>query len=86
MAIEEFPKRFRHPPVVTTREMYAEPEPSDAMVWALCPYLGHKGVNLDFCDHCPAWSVMEHYGPVKRGCRLSAEEACKMVTAAKGKG
>ena len=85
MAIEEFPKRFRHPPVVTTREMYAEPEPSDTMVWAVCPYLGRKGVDADFCDRCPAWMETD-YGKAKRGCRHIAEEACKMVTAAKGKG
>lgn len=76
--ILQIPVRFRHYPTMTAREMWASPEPSDQMIWEICVYT-RKG-DLESCHHCPA-SEPSDYGPVVRGCRALASEACRVVMA-----
>lgn len=71
--------------IVTGKEIWAAPEPTDAMVWAICPYL-LKNYPLAKCTNCPKWETIKGYGKCKRGCRMHAEEACRVVQAAKAKG
>jgi hypothetical protein len=74
--VTDAPKRL-----LSGKEIWAAPEPTDLMTWAVCPYLR----DYEDCQRCPKWENDEHYGEVKRGCRISAEEACRIVQAAKAK-
>ena len=66
---------------VQPREIYAQLEPTDRQVWALCPYLR----KLERCMGCPDWEEDGPRGKVKRGCRALAEEACRVVVATQHK-
>lgn len=68
-------------PIVSNKEIWAAPNPKHPMVWAVCPYLR----NINTCRRCPEWEKDKNYGKVKRGCRAMAEEACRVVHAAKVK-
>lgn len=72
------PKRVR---IVSGKEIWAAPEPTDLMAWAVCPYL-LRDYPLGECKRCPEWERDKKYGKVKRGCRMTAEEACRVVLAA----
>lgn len=65
--------------VPTAQEIWAQPEPSNDQTWAICPYLW--GRNLKECSRCPEWEEDERHGKVKRGCRMMAEEACRVMSA-----
>lgn len=79
--ITRIPVEYRRPALLTPAEIHAIPDPSDAMVWELCPYL-RPGLS---CAACPSTEHDEDYGEVKRGCRGMAEEACKVVVAMQAK-
>lgn len=77
MSITELPTRgvpFRQ---VSPKELWAAPVPNDRQVWGVCPYLR----SLDRCKGCPAWEN-DDGDVVKSGCRMLAEEACRIVMAA----
>jgi hypothetical protein len=65
--------------IVSPKEVWAAPAPTDLMAWAVCPYLR----DLQECQSCPEWDEDKDYGKCKRGCRALAEEACRVVHAAK---
>ena len=78
--VTQFPVRKVYPPVVGAREMYDQAEPTDEMVWAVCPWLRtHRDESR--CHRCPQWEEDETYGPVQRGCYALASEACRIVFA-----
>lgn len=68
------------PHVVSAKEMYAIPKPTDLMVWAVCPYLR----DGERCKGCP-----DHYmrdgKKMHHGCRMMAAEVCRTVDAARAK-
>ncbi len=66
------------PDQISPREIWDAPEPNDRQVWGVCPYLR----NLEKCKGCPPWEDSRR-GKVKRGCRALAEEACRVVVAAR---
>lgn len=68
--------------LVTPKEAWAAEKPTDLMTWAVCPYLR----DLSDCAQCPESEVDGHEGRVTRGCRVMAEEACRIVEAARQKG
>lgn len=62
------------------KEIWAQPEPSDAMVWAICPYITRR--NLELCNRCPKWEWdARGESDVQRGCYGMAAEACRIVFA-----
>lgn len=63
---------------VSAAELRDAPEPSDRQVWEVCPYLR----NFERCQGCPVWEDDPCGEQIKRGCRLAAEEACRVVMAA----
>lgn len=78
MSVTVFPKRRVYPQTVKAREMYDQGEPSDEMVWAVCPRI--EGRSFQRCMHCPKWEDSE-YGKVQRGCYGLARETCQVVFA-----
>lgn len=74
----------RYPRLIRGKEIFAQPKPPKEMVWELCPYLLHRN-NLENpeCAHCPTWEEDPQHGPVQRGCYGLAEEACRLVFAAR---
>lgn len=81
--IEQFPKRRVYPKIVSPAEMYAQPEPSDAMVWAVCPHIrGGNPNNEDFrCMQCPRLEKFDNGFEGQRMCFGLAREACQVVMA-----
>lgn len=80
MSVERLQVKYRRPRQITGREMWASPEPSDLMVWEVCPYIeGHNGLE-DGCEECPEWEDLDGE-QVKRVCRAMAEEACRVMMA-----
>jgi hypothetical protein len=82
MSVTKFPRRRVFPREINGRQIWRVPAPSDEMIWAVCPWVKAKIGN---CHHCPASEILdgEHYDePVTRGCRVIAEEACRVVFAA----
>lgn len=67
--------------IVSGKDVWAQPEPTDLMAWAVCPYCR----DYKDCQRCPRWESDPEYGSVKRGCRGLAEEACRVVLAAREK-
>jgi len=84
MTVEKLPTAGLPFRLITPAEHYAQPKPTDLMVWALCPYLR----GLERCKGCPDWEASDDpkAEKMKRGCRGLAEEACRIVLAAKAKG
>lgn len=82
MNVTRLPTRYRRPIELRPREIWEAGEPTDLMAWEVCPYLR----NLEPCHGCPAEEESENYGKGKRGCRGLAEEACRVVLAAKARG
>ena len=61
------------------REAYNQPDPSQEMVWAICPYLRMRGDIR--CKHCPRWEDDPEFGKVQRMCFGLAEEVCRTIFA-----
>jgi hypothetical protein len=80
MSVAKFPRRFHHRAIVKAAEMYAQPEPPDEMVWAVCPHL-RTAAEDKRCSHCPKWEDDPDYGKLQRGCYALAKEACMIVFA-----
>lgn len=80
MSVVNFPKRPFRQELVKPDEMYAQREPSDAMVWEVCPYLRQHAKDMR-CHGCPREEVDPDHGPVTRGCYLMAREACRVLFA-----
>lgn len=81
----KFPGEIRRQTVLTGREIWDAGEPTDFMVWEICPYLR----THDPCHGCARevecdYALNEDGAPamVKYGCRALAEEACRVVFAA----
>lgn len=77
MTIVDIRERYRRPTEITPAEIHASPEPSELMVWEVCPYLR----NLEGCQQCPSSKVEEGFGEVRRGCYGLAVEVCRIVMA-----
>lgn len=85
--VTKLPVQFRRHPELQPREIWRQDSyVTDLMVWEVCPYLR----DLKPCEGCPDF---EHGKcpdgtdvHTKRGCRTLAEEACRVVLAAKEKG
>ena len=77
--IIEFPEsKVPQKKLVTGKEIYSTPKPTDRQVWSVCPYLR----NLEPCKRCPSSEYDENYGDdIIRGCRALATEACRVVMA-----
>lgn len=71
------------PHQVSAEEMWKAPKPTDRQVWGVCPYIRGTHTVFPKCAGCPEWEEDEDYGKVKRGCRMLAEEACRVVMAAR---
>lgn len=69
----------RHPRRDGKLDVWSMPEPTDLMVWSVCPYLRSAGER---CLGCPPWEDFDG-DQCKRGCRMLAEEACRTVLAAR---
>lgn len=92
MGVVALPVKYRRPRVIKGREIWASPEPSDLMVWEVCPYIArHNGLE-EGCQGCPEWEEAGEpclvegcedpdHGKIKRGCRAMAEEACRVMMA-----
>lgn len=78
MPVTKFPKPYSRPRELSGREIWDAGTPTDLMAWEVCPYLR----NQESCQACPALETDEHYAEFKRGCRMLAEEACRVVLAA----
>lgn len=68
----------RHHREIRGKEIWAQQEPTQEMIWDVCPYIRTK---LDRCRHCPPWREDKHYGKVKDGCFMMAAEVCRIVFA-----
>lgn len=84
MTVTKFPVEKVYPDAVGGREVWAQTEPSQEMVWAICPYTRSnqhaiKGDNR--CLHCPRYEEDPDYGLMSRGCYVMAAEACRIVFA-----
>lgn len=87
MSVISFPGEKRHPrdDMISAREMYAiEEEPSQEVVWSVCPWLRH-GSDDNRCLHCPRTTTDPDYGEVMRGCYHIAIEAWRVIIAAERK-
>lgn len=82
--IVPFPGEFRRKRVITGREIWDSPDPSDLMVWEICGYLRGSPKHFN-CNECARWDHDEKYGKTKQGCRMLAEEACRLVMAVQRK-
>lgn len=67
--------------IVSGREVSSQRDPSDEMVWAICPWLRTHQDGGE-CKRCPRWEERgRDDGPYQRGCYALAKEACKVVFA-----
>lgn len=74
------PVSYRHKRLVSADEVWASPKPSDLMTWAVCDYTtNHRDTGR--CSHCPASFEDPSHGTMTKGCRMLAEEACRVVMA-----
>jgi hypothetical protein len=76
--VVKWPIDRKYPRTVIAKEMYAQKEPPEEMVWALCPYT--RGV-MHSCHHCPEWEDDPEHGEYSRGCYVLAKEAVRTVFA-----
>ena len=78
----KFPKKRVYPRIVGAKEMWAQDEPPDEMVWAICPQLRCAGNTDDYrCHQCTKWENDKDYGKVQRMCYGLAAETCRIVFA-----
>lgn len=81
MTVEKLPVRFKRRRTITAAQIWAQPEPTDRMVWEVCVYSQGPGGDLN-CQGCPEWQDDDSTrGPYKAGCRFWAEEACRTAMA-----
>ena len=85
-----FPGAYHRKRQIDGRHIWKTPEPSDFMVWEVCPHLRAAERHDDYrCHQCPIWehdpSVVAYTEDgddrVKRGCRMKAEEVCRVFMA-----
>jgi hypothetical protein len=74
------PVEYRKPSILTGREIWDSPEPSEAMVHEVCKYTRGTGGPLS-CRGCPRTVQDEHYGSMTLGCFGWAAEACRVMMA-----
>lgn len=73
--------KFRAP---RAEEIWAQDDPPDEMVWAVCPYLrGH--LDDSKCKQCHKMENHPRHGECQRGCYGMAAEACRIVFAMQGR-
>lgn len=78
--IVQFPGEKVYPNLVKGEEIHRQPEPTEEMVWAVCPWLrAHQDDSR--CRHCPAWFEEPNYGTMRYGCYGMAAETCKVIFA-----
>lgn len=81
--VTTLPTKFRRPSSLTPRQIWdAADGVTELMAWEVCPYLR----NLEACEGCPEYETETVDGEQftsKRGCRALAEEACRVMLAAK---
>lgn len=77
--IVKIPVRYRRPREIRGREIFESPKPSDLMVWEVCTYV--RGWTGDGCKGCPATFDDPDDGKCTEGCRVWAEEACRVMMA-----
>lgn len=77
--IVTLPVAFKRRRLTTPRDIWDSPQPSDLMTWEVCSYT--RGMSSADCEGCPEWTPDEHYGRIKKGCRMWAEEACRTMMA-----
>lgn len=76
--VVNLPVEYKLPATIRGDEIWASPKPSDLMTWEVCRYIRRESMS---CRGCPEWTEDPHYGPVKAGCRMWAEEACRVMMA-----
>lgn len=79
--VTKFPIEKTYPRTVRGKEVWAQQEPPEEMVWAVCPYTDGQ---LKKCRHCPKW-IEEDGAAVSRGCYVFAAEVCRVVFAMQGR-
>lgn len=68
------------PKIVSAREIYAQPEPSDELTWAICGDIFTP--KRECCGRCPHSEFDEEFQEnVIRGCRAQAEEVARVAMA-----
>jgi len=67
------------PRIVEPKEVYAQPEPSDQLVWAICDHTFHA--KRERCERCAATFEDPHYGEMVSGCRAQGEEIARVAMA-----
>lgn len=67
------------PKIVSAKEVYAQPEPSDDLTWAICEHTFHA--KRECCGRCPRTFEDPDYGTMIRGCRAQAEEIARAAMA-----
>lgn len=75
-----FPVEKIFPRTVRGHEVWAQPEPPQEMVWAVCPY-ARMHDDEPRCSHCPPWEEDPDHGKMRRGCYGIAAEICRIVFA-----
>lgn len=80
MTVTKFPVERVFANTVKGHEVWAQKEPSQEMVWAICPYTRTTQGDTR-CLHCPKWEDDPDYGKMSRGCYVIAAEACRIVFA-----
>lgn len=81
MSVTKFPKRKVHQREIRGKEIYAQEEPPQEMVWDVCPYLNMHRQEEWRCMHCPQWEEDPDHGKVQRGCYGLAAEVCRIIFA-----
>lgn len=88
MTVTKIPTKYRRPRVITGKEIWASPEPSDLMTWEICTYVKGMKNFEEGCQQCPRWCKDDDFtrrGKYKKSCRMWAEEACRVVMAVQRK-
>lgn len=81
MTVTKFPVKKVFPHAVKGREVWAQDEPPQEMVWAVCPYTRSFTGDDDRCKHCPTFENDPDHGQVQRSCYGMAAETCRVVFA-----
>lgn len=78
--IIKFPVEKVFPPEVRGHEIWAQAEPPQEMVWAICPWMRMRSDDSR-CRRCPRYETDPEYGEMQRGCYGIAAEVCRVVFA-----
>lgn len=76
----KFPVERVYPNVIGGNEIWAQADPPDMMVWAVCPWVRSREEDSR-CLRCPSWESDPIYGAMRRGCYGMAAEVCRIVFA-----